>query len=107
MNSETLKWADFTLIDDAGYIQTKAGTFYAATYGATKMPVTLLVSPTDTLTDTSHKIDAFSLSPVSKFTEDSIPVEFMSSSPAGKGTVYLIKYLTFTTVYFHLKNVKG
>ena len=54
-----------------------------------------------------HKIDAFSLSPVSKFTEDSIPVEFMSSSPAGKGTVYLIKYLTFTTVYFHLKNVKG
>ena len=102
MNSETLKWADFTLIDDANIhgIQTKAGTFYAATYGATKMPVTLLVSSTDQSTDTSHKIDAFSLSPVSKFTEDSIPVEFMSSSPAGKGTVYLIKYLTFfTTVY--------
>ena len=87
LNSETLKWTDFILIDEAGFTLTKAGTFYAATYGASKLPVTLLVSPTDSLTDTSqHKTDAFSLRPVSKFIEDNIPAEFMSASaPAGKG----------------------
>ena len=93
-NSETtLKWSDFLLIDEAGFMSTKAGTFYSATYSATKTPVTLLVSPasapvstTDILTDTSssHKTDAFSLSPVSKFISEDA-VEFMSSAPADKG----------------------
>ena len=87
LNSETLKWTDFTLIDEGGFVPTKAGSFHAATYGATKVPVTLLVSTTET-TDTSHKTDAFSLSPVSKFTDDSLPSEFISSSagPPCKGT---------------------
>ena len=97
-NSETtLKWSDFSLIDEAGFMSTKAGTFYAATYSATKTPVTLLVSPapvspSDILTDTSsssassssHKTDAFSLSPVSKFISEDA-AEFMSSAPADKG----------------------
>ena len=77
-------------------MSTKAGTFYSATYSATKTPVTLLVSPaapvspTDILTDTSsssHKTDAFSLSPVSKFISEDA-VEFMSSAPADKGIYY-------------------
>ena len=101
-NSETtLKWSDFLLIDEAGFMSTKAGTFYSATYSATKTPVTLLVSPapvspTDILPDTSspssssHKTDAFSLSPVSKFISEDASAEFMSSTPADKGILTLL-----------------
>ena len=96
LNSETLKWTDFTLIDEGGFVPTKAGSFHAATYGATKVPVTLLVSTTDT-TDTSHKTDAFSLSPVSKFTEDSLPSDFTSSSAGSpcKGKYLQVLHSTF------------
>ena len=102
-NSETtLKWSDFLLIDEAGFMSTKAGTFYSATYSATKTPVTLLVSPapvspTDILPDTSspssssHKTDAFSLSPVSKFISEDASAEFMSSTPADKGILTLLQ----------------
>ena len=103
LNSETLKWTDFTLIDEGGFVPTKAGSFHAATYGATKVPVTLLVSTTDT-TDTSHKTDAFSLSPVSKFTEDSLPSEFTSSSAGSpcKGK-YIVRFFELPTFRFACK----
>ena len=76
--------SDFNLVQEAGYATTKAGIFYAATYGDNKVPVTLLVSnhPTSTKqTTTKHgnddqaavpKSNAFSLCPVTKFIDDSI-----------------------------------
>jgi hypothetical protein len=103
VRGEKLGQADFTLIDEAGSVGTKAGIFYAATYGANKAPVTLLVgrgSPTAANAgekkenqhqaydeDDQELRNAFSLCPVTKFTEDTIPSKLMPKS--SKGTALL------------------
>ena len=90
--------SDFTFVDEAGRgVNTKVGTFYAATYGDNKVPVTLLLSSTgppagisassplhqlkngaslqeqQAHNDHSEPRSAFSLCPVTKFIDDSIP----------------------------------
>ena len=93
--------SDFTFVDEAGRgVNTKVGTFYAATYGDNKVPVTLLLSSTGPPAGISasspfHQLkngaslqeqqahndhsqqseprSAFSLCPVTKFIDDSIP----------------------------------
>lgn len=77
---------DFSFLDEAGCVVTKAGTFYAATYGDNKVPVTLLLGP-DALgmEPASPPSSTFSLCPVTRFIDDSIPTRLISQPGSNKG----------------------
>lgn len=84
--------SDFSLVDEAGCVRTKAGTFYAATYGDNKVPVTLLLGPSQDALGMEHleeqaspSTTTFSLSPVTKFIDDSIPSRLISVTGSNKG----------------------
>ncbi len=102
MNETSLSLAsDFTLVDEAGCVNTKAGTFYGATYGDNKVPVTLLLTDSDSELPPNKAQDptaedfeeepksAFSLCPVTKFIDDSIPSRLISCT---RGKQILIYY---------------
>lgn len=81
---------DFSLIADAGSVQTKVGHFYAATYGTNNVPVTLLVSLTDSSVVSSPaaalaKQSAFSLCPVARFECALGTIPFISSGGDSSG----------------------
>ena len=107
MNENLSLESDFTFVDEAGRVNTQVGTFYAATYGDNKVPVTLLLSPpaaqhqlrntaatvpgaqgspaaqqahNDQQQQQSEPRSAFSLCPVTKFIDDSIPSRLISNA---------------------------
>lgn len=105
MNENLSLESDFTFVDEAGRVNTQVGTFYAATYGDNKVPVTLLLSPPAAqhqLRNTAATVpgaqgspaaqqahndqqqseprSAFSLCPVTKFIDDSIPSRLISNA---------------------------
>ena len=116
MNENLSLESDFTFVDEAGRVNTQVGTFYAATYGDNKVPVTLLLSPPAAqhqLRNTAATVpgaqgsptaqqahndqqqqseprSAFSLCPVTKFIDDSIPSRLISNAgTTGTYTIYL------------------
>ena len=114
MNGNLSLASDFAFVDEAGRgVNTKVGTFYAATYGDNKVPVTLLLSggpPTAKQSQLKNPAgaqaeeqahndhhqeprSAFSLCPVTKFIDDSIPSRLISNVAASTtGTfIYLLR----------------
>ena len=109
MNENLSLESNFTFVDEAGRVNTQVGTFYAATYGDNKVPVTLLLSPPaaqhqlrnttqGSPTQQAHNDQqqqseprsAFSLCPVTKFIDDSIPSRLISNTgTTGTYTIYL------------------
>ncbi len=88
--SRKLRLADFTVLVEAGSLTTRAGTFYSATYGNTKTPVTLSFSIGEAVKDDldedtfeeedDEKSTAFSLCPLAKFFEAEIPASLVDST---------------------------
>ena len=101
MNENLSLASDFAFVDEAGRgVNTKVGTFYAATYGDNKVPVTLLLSGCPAAKQSQLKNpaaleqthndqhyqeprSAFSLCPVTKFIDESIPSRLISNATAG------------------------
>lgn len=80
LGERTLCIEDFSLIADAGSVQTKVGHFYAATYGTNKVPVTLLVTDSSgAVVSSPTKQSAFSLCPVARFECALGTIPFISS----------------------------
>ena len=117
MNENLSLASDFTFVDEAGRVNTQVGTFYAATYGDNKVPVTLLLSPPAAqhqLRNTAATVpgaqgspaaqqahndqqqseprSAFSLCPVTKFIDDSIPSRLISNAAAGTTGTHIYLY---------------
>ena len=109
MNENLSLASDFAFVDEAGRgVNTKVGTFYAATYGDNKVPVTLLLSgpptakqlqlkntaeaPSSGEAHNDHHQEprsAFSLCPVTKFIDDSIPSRLISNATAGSTGTFI------------------
>ena len=125
-NEKNLSLAsNFAFVDEqAGRsgVNTKEGTFYAATYGDNKVPVTLLLSPLPPMSQPgsqsqlgpgshpenisangaplleqqahyehqSETRSAFSLCPVTKFIDDSIPSRLISSNASTTGILLFL-----------------
>ena len=109
MNENLSLESNFTFVDEAGRVNTQVGTFYAATYGDNKVPVTLLLSPpaaqhqlrnttqgsptqqahNDQQQQQSEPRSAFSLCPVTKFIDDSIPSRLISNATAGSTGTFI------------------
>ena len=114
MNEKLSLASDFAFVDEAGRgVNTKVGTFYAATYGDNKVPVTLLLSPPtakqfqlknpaatsgQSPLEQAHNDQhqeprsAFSLCPVTKFIDDSIPSRLISNAAAGTTGIHIYLY---------------
>ena len=107
--------SNFAFVGEAGCVHTKVGAFYAATYGDCKVPVTLLLSPLaaemssrefekpcddQIVGQDEQPRSAFSLCPVTKFIDESIPSRLISgneSTPGKKKSLRLV--VGFTLIY--------
>ena len=83
---EKVSGRDFSLVDEAGHVPSRVGSFYSATYGPQKIPVTLLLRSSQDETLWSSR-SAFSLCPVTKFTDNDGGLGLISQ--AGKLTYAL------------------
>lgn len=67
---EKVSGRDFCLVDEAGHVPSRVGSFYSATYGPQKIPLTLLLRSSSDETPLWSSRSAFSLCPVTKFTDN-------------------------------------
>ena len=121
MNENLSLASDFAFVDEAGRhgVNTKVGTFYAATYGDNKVPVTLLLSGPPTAKQSQLKDpagaqaeeqahndhhqeprSAFSLCPVTKFIDDSIPSRLISNAGTTGTHIHISSSYIVTQIYF-------
>jgi len=97
---EKVSGRDFCLVDEAGHVPSRVGSFYSATYGPQKIPLTLLLRSSSDETPLWSSRSAFSLCPVTKFTDNDGGL----ISKAG-GIVYVFGRLQVETLETYTKKL--
>ena len=79
-----LRLADFSVLSESEGLRTEKRAFFPATWGASHLPVTLMVSKDMTLNNINIK-NSFALTPIAQFV-DQVPSYLVSPSPGQANT---------------------
>ena len=79
-----LRLADFSVLSESEGLRTEKRAFFPATWGASHLPVTLMVSKDMALNNINVK-NSFALTPIAQFV-DHVPSYLVSPSPGQSNT---------------------